>query len=204
MKPYQWIVGTLITGVLLGWGLYQLLLPNGRQATVSQPPRGGDFSLTSPSGHFHLKDHRGKVVLIYFGYTFCPDICPTNLALLSQALSEMSQAELARVQGVFISVDPERDTLDKLSSYANYFHRAILGMTGTPEAVARVAAQYGAAYHRVEGESRGGYLVDHSSNTYVVAPDGSLSVTLNHASPPQEILAAVRRLLGPGQPTNPN
>ena len=151
--------------------------------------------LQAPQGPFRLQEQRGKVVLIYFGYTFCPDICPTNLALMAQALNALTEEELARVQGVFISVDPQRDAVDLLAPYTNHFHPTIIGMTGEAGDVARIAAQYGAAYRKVEGESQGGYLVDHSSNTYVIAPDGSLHATLPHATAPQKILEVTRRLL---------
>jgi len=167
---------------------------------LSEAPQGGDFTLDAASGPFDLKAQRGKVVLIYFGYTFCPDICPTNLMLMAQALNALDKDELARVQGVFISVDPERDTLDRLATYTKYFHPSIIGVTGKPEHIAKIAKQYGAVYRKVEDESRGGYLIDHSANTYVIAPDGSLHTILPHATPPEDILKVIRSLLS--QPRN--
>ncbi len=198
MKRLPLIAAILVAGLLLGMLGSRLLHDSGDGEIVARPPSGGDFILQSPSGPFNLEEHRGKVVLIYFGYTFCPDICPTNLALMSQALNALTAEEVNRVQGVFISVDPDRDTLEKLDNYADYFHGAIVGVTGTKETLAQVARQYGAAYRKVEGESKGGYLVDHSSNTYVLSPDGSLHTILPHAAPPQEILELVRRLLATG------
>lgn len=192
----RWTIIALLAGLLLAGGLL-FLTPTKTQAplNLSTAPTGGDFSLESSEGPFHLKDLRGKVVLIYFGYTFCPDICPTNLAMMAQALNALSAEELQRVQGVFVSVDPERDSLEHLAAYTDHFHPAIIGVTGSPEELARIAKQYGAAYRKVEGESEGGYLVDHSSNTFVVAPDGSLNTTLPHATPPQKILEVTRKLL---------
>ena len=92
-------------------GIAAVYYNNTRHADLPPPsPTGGDFVLQSKNGPFNLVAHRGKMVLIYFGYTFCPDICPTNLALMAQALNELSAAELQRVTPVFISVDPDRDT----------------------------------------------------------------------------------------------
>ena len=199
MKRYAWTVAVVAIGLTLGWAVSRFLPPEHGASTLQEPPRGGDFTLQTSQGPFRLQDHRGKVVLIYFGYTFCPDICPTNLALMAQALNAMSAEELERVQGVFVSVDPARDNVELLARYADHFHPSIVGMTGAPDEVAGVAARYGAAYHKVEGESQGGYLVDHSSNTYVIAPDGSLHATLPHAAPPREILDLTRRLLAQTQ-----
>jgi protein SCO1/2 len=154
---------------------------------------GGDFKLQSANGPVSLKDFRGKVVLIYFGYTWCPDICPTNLSMMSGALTQLDETERAKVQGIFISVDPERDTLDRLDSYTNYFHESILGITATPEVIRELANRYGAAYQKVVQESATSYVVDHSSETYVVDPFGKLVERLPHAATPEEILTAVRK-----------
>ena len=195
MKKLGWTVVVIALGLVLGWIVAGWLPEAEPPISLSEPPRGGDFALDEPGGAFRLQDQRGKVVLLYFGYTFCPDICPTNLALMTQALNAMTDEELERVQGVFVSVDPERDTLDRLTTYTEYFHPSIVGVTDTPDAIALVAKQYGAAYRKIEGESKGGYLVDHSSNTYVIAPDGALNAILPHATPAREILQATRGLL---------
>jgi len=165
------------------------------QLPVDAQLQGGDFSLQGPSGPVSLKDFRGKVTLVYFGYTFCPDVCPTSLSLMAQAFSALTPAERERVQGVFISVDPERDTLSVLREYAPFFHPRIVGLTGTPEQIAAVARQYGASYAKQRPNAEGQYTVDHSSVTYVVDAAGKLSARLPHASPPQAIVQAVRPLL---------
>jgi len=194
------LVVALAIVVLVGWGVFQWSSESGRPVSLSQTPQGGDFILKAVNGPFKLKAQRGKVVLIYFGYTFCPDVCPTNLMLMAQALNAMSEDEVSRVQGVFISVDPERDTLDRLAMYTNYFHASIVGVTDKAEQITQIAQQYGAVYRKIEGESRGGYLVDHSSNTYVIAPDGTLHTILPHAAPPEDILEVTRKLLAQTQP----
>ena len=202
MKSVSKVVVMIAVAVLVGWVISQWTTETDQSVSLSEIPRGGDFSLDAANGQFDLKAQRGKVVLIYFGYTFCPDVCPTNLMLMAQALNAMNTAELTKVQGVFISVDPERDTLDRLATYTNHFHTSIAGITGKPDYIARIAQQYGAAYRKVEGESRGGYLVDHSSNTYVIAPDGSLHTILPHATPPEGILEVTRKLLAQTQSNN--
>jgi protein SCO1/2 len=136
------------------------------------------------------------VVLIYFGYTFCPDICPTNLAFIANAFKELGPKDLQRVRVLFVGVDPGRDTPERLKEYTGYFHPNILGVTGSPEALAAAARLYGAAYRRVDqGDSAMGYAVDHSAYTYVVGADGKLARTLDHATPPARIVEAIRDTL---------
>ena len=169
--------------------------PNDERQQASTGPQGGDFVLQSAAGPVALHDYRGKVVLLYFGYTWCPDICPTSLSLMGQALRELKPGELEKVQGIFVSVDPQRDTVDRLQSYARYFHPKIIGVTGTAEQVAVVAKQYGAVYHKVAGDSADEYVVDHTAFTYVIRPNGELYKILPHGTAPADIDAAVRSAL---------
>jgi len=164
----------------------------GSSPGLAARPQGGDFRLQTDAGALDLAELRGKVVLIYFGYTSCPDICPTNLAIIASALRRLSAAERARVRVLFVSVDPERDTPTRLAEYAGYFHPNILGLTGTPDAVARAASLYGARYGREPSESAMGYLVYHTAYTYVVDPTGRLVERLDHATPPEEVLQVIR------------
>ena len=162
---------------------------------LEDQPVGGDFVLQTVDGEFDLKDYRGKLVLIYFGYTFCPDICPTNLALMAQTLNALSEQELDQIQPIFISVDPQRDNLQHLKQYSQYFHPRIIGMTDDEKTIAKVASQYGAAYKKVFGESEGGYLVDHSSFTYLVDQSGKLVGSFAHATDPLQQVSRIRELL---------
>ncbi len=195
-KIIIWVL-ILVSGVIYtGWMFLSNEGSNTEQSFVlRQTPTGGDFTLHGIEGSYSLKQSRGKVVLIYFGYTFCPDICPTNLAIMSQALNALEENELQKVQGLFVSVDPERDSPEQLAKYTDMFHGSILGVTGEPQKVKAIAEQYGSAYNKVEGQSQGGYLVDHTSYTYVVAPDGSLVEALPHAVPAEKMLELVRKLL---------
>lgn len=163
----------------------------------TKAPAGGDFRLDSADGPVSLADLRGKVVALYFGYTFCPDVCPTALVALSQAFAQLAPDELTRVKGLFVSVDPERDTLDVLKVYVPYFHPSFTGLRGSPEQIASVAALYGVRYMKQKADSDGRYPVDHSSYTYLVGPDGRLAASLPHGAPPADIVARIRTLLKP-------
>lgn len=188
-------LGTALVWVAWVWNP----LPEGTQeqgrAGPLRLPAGGDFVLQSWQGPVRLAQLRGKLVVIFFGYTWCPDVCPTNLALIGSALGALSATELERVQVLFVSVDPARDTPDRLRDYGRYFHPSILGVTGSPEELERVASHYGAAYRAAQPEGSGAYLVDHSALIYLVDPEGRLVETLNHAAPAEHILAAMRRWL---------
>ncbi|MES9899669.1 MAG: SCO family protein [Sedimenticola sp.] len=172
------------------------LQPKDEVPAIEEAPLGGDFTLQSVAGPVSLKDLHGKVVLLYFGYTKCPDVCPTSLSFMTQALNEMTDDELAKVQGVFVSVDPKRDTVESLKEYVEYFHPNLVGITGTEQEVAEVAALYGAKYYEVALEgSAFGYSVNHSAVTYLITPQGDLRFIFPHGTSPSIILEAVRYLL---------
>jgi len=158
------------------------------------PPTGGDFVLQSADGPVDTRTLRGKVVLITFGYTYCPDICPTTLATLAEAVKQLSPAEARHLAVLFVSVDPERDTPPRLKDYAAFFHPAIVGVTGSRAQVDEAARRYGVSYarHDVGG---GNYLVDHSAWTYLVAADGRLVDRIAYGTPAEQITAAVRKQL---------
>lgn len=196
----------LLAGAVLWAALFWQPQPPQRAATPVQhlPPgtldlslaaMGGPFTLDSADGAVTLDDLRGKVALIYFGYTFCPDACPTNLAIMAAGFGQMTEEELSKVQGVFVSVDPDRDTLARLKQYTDYFHPRIMGVTGTAEQVAEVAQRYGASYQIGTAKTAGGYLVDHSSYIHVVDQHGKLLFALPHAVAPELMVEAIRTLL---------
>ncbi len=166
-----------------------------RDLPLIAAPQGGDFGLSREGESFALSDYRGQVVLLYFGYTFCPDVCPTSLALMTNALRRMTPEQLAQVQGVFVSVDPERDTPAQLAEYTGFFHPNIHGVSGTEAQLAEAGALYGAAWQRAESDSAMGYAVDHSSNTYVIDKDGQLVEILAHGASVERILEVVLPLL---------
>ena len=133
---------------------------------------GGDFSLTGPEGKtVSLEDFRNKVVLIYFGYTFCPDVCPITLSNLKLLMLDMGE-KAEDVQVIFISIDPERDTYEKLKEYVPYFHPTFLGLTGSEADLAAVAKKYQTFYLKQKVESEAGYLMAHTDVVILVDQNG--------------------------------
>lgn len=189
-------IAGLLALVLLGLAVFwQPEMPE-RPIPRAAIAAGGDFTLQSAAGPVSLKDYRGKLVLVYFGYTYCPDICPTSLAATAEGLKLLTPEELGKVAMIFVSVDPKRDTPARLKEYAEFFHPAIVGVTGTAEAIAEVARRYGVFYAEQKvATAGGGYVVDHSSDTFVVAPDGQLVGKIAHATPPDQVVVAIRKHL---------
>ncbi len=131
-----------------------------------------DFTLTDQDGkEFHLKDHRGKVVLLFFGYLSCPDVCPVTLSKLSRVYSKLGN-KARDVLTVFVSVDPDRDTPEKLKEYLKYFKLNVLGLTGTKEQVDKVVDAFKGYYKKTESVSEMEYFVDHSDYIYVINQQG--------------------------------
>ena len=185
------LLGLLVLGLALFWQ------PEIAVRSLPKATTGGDFTLQSANGPVSLKDYRGKLVLLYFGYTFCPDICPTSLASTAEGLKQLKPQEAARLAMIFISVDPERDTPARLKEYAEFFHPGIVGVTGTPENLAEIARRYGVFYARQKVDTAGGYVVDHSSDTYVLGPAGQTLGKIAHATPPDQVAAEIRKYLLP-------
>jgi protein SCO1/2 len=127
-------------------------------------------------------DFRGKFMLIYFGYTFCPDVCPTSLQAIADALDKLDPEASAQIVPIFISVDPARDHPEDLKKYVSYFHPRMIGLTGTPDQIARVAKEYRVYYSKVqeEGADPDDYLVDHTAITYLMGPDGKFLMHFPH------------------------
>jgi len=186
------LLALVVLGVALFWHPEMPERPIPRAAIAA----GGDFTLQSAAGPVSLRDYRGKLVLVYFGYTFCPDVCPTSLAATAEGLKLLTPEELGKVAMIFVSVDPKRDTPERLKEYAEFFHPAIVGATGTPEVIAEIAKRYGVFYAEQKVVTAGGgYVVDHSSDTFVIAPDGQLVAKIAHATPPDQVVVAIRKHL---------
>ena len=167
-------------------------------------PAAVNVAGTEIGGPFTLTDQTGKRVtsaevidgpaLIYFGYTFCPDVCPVDVAIMAAA-TEMLEAEGIMVKPVFISIDPARDTPDQMAYYAGAMHPRMVGLTGTEEEIAAVAKAYKAYYQRVDVEdSAAGYLMNHSTFTYFMMPDGIRGLFRN-GYPPDEMVGEIKRIL---------
>lgn len=164
----------------------------GVATNVAPASIGGPFTLTTHEGRVVTdKDFVGKYKLVFFGYTFCPDICPTELQTIAQAMDVMGDSG-ADVQPLFITIDPERDTPPVLADYVKLFHPSIIGLTGTAEQIAAVAKAYRVYYARSQGEpDPTQYLMDHSTFAYLLAPEGSFVTVFAKGSTPEQMVEAI-------------
>lgn len=156
---------------------------------------GHDFALTDPAGNARtLADYRGKAVVVFFGYTQCPDVCPTTLAALSDAMKKLG-AEADRVQVVFITVDPERDTAELLAKYVPAFDSRFVGLRGDVDATARTAKEFKVIYQKQPGTTPGSYSMDHSAGAYIFDPQGRLRLYVGHSQTPDVFAHDLHELL---------
>ncbi|MFP5383478.1 MAG: SCO family protein [Gammaproteobacteria bacterium] len=159
---------------------------------------GGEFRLPATTGReLALSDLRGKVVLLNFGFTHCPDVCPTVLMRMGGALQELALqgADMSRVQPLFVTFDPERDTLDHLREYVAFFHRSFIGLRGDDEQVRDVARQYKVIYLRQDTQSAAGYVFQHSDFVYVIDAWGRVRLLVGSKDPEAALVEAVKKLL---------
>jgi protein SCO1/2 len=191
MKKTSWI---LVIIMLVTVGL-SACTPYEFHGTIIQDMEAADFTLMSSSGQrVSLDDFRGKLVVLYFGYTFCPDVCPATLVEIAGAMDILGE-DAEKVQTIMISVDPERDTPEQLAEYVAHFDTSFLGVTGTLEEVAEVATLYGIFYEKHEGTAASGYLIDHTATVMVVDEDGYLKLLLPFGTTAQEIADDLAYLL---------
>jgi protein SCO1/2 len=171
----------------VGFGLWLMLAPAcAADASARSPaeimdilmwnrePVGGPFELTDHTGRVRTeRDFRGQLMLVYFGFTYCPDICPTDLQAIGQALDKLGR-DGERVQPLFVTVDPERDTAQHLAEYVPLFHPRLIGLTGSLDAVRKAADAYKVYFAKVpSGKESGDYTVDHSAFIYLMDRDGN-------------------------------
>lgn len=156
---------------------------------------GGAFRLIDQNGRPVTEaDYRGRWMLVYFGYTFCPDVCPTELQTIAVALGKLG-ADAAAVVPLFITVDPERDTPEVLARYVKLFDSRIVGLTGTPAAIAEAAHAYRVYYAKAELKPGTPYFVDHSSFVYLMDPKGRLSALFSQDTSADDMAAGIRERL---------
>ncbi|CAN1723854.1 protein SCO1 [Hyphomicrobium sp. 1Nfss2.1] len=175
------IIASVIAGLVLG-GIAAIAIIPGAQERVFGPSGtagsgkalvGGPFTLTDQTGKTATdKDFRGRYMLVFFGYTHCPDICPAGLQLISAALDKIG-SKADKVTPIFVSVDPQRDTPETLATYVKNFNDRIVGLTGTPEQVAAIAKAYRVYYEKTPNENDpSSYGMNHTSIIYLMGPDG--------------------------------
>lgn len=180
-------------GLGLCVGLVVAAAPLPRDATTDS---SGSFTLATDQGRqLSLADLRGRVVVLTFGYTSCPDVCPTTLMGLAGLMGALG-SEAAGVQVLFVTLDPERDTPERLHAYVRHFDPRFVGLRGSPEEVSKVAAHYGVrfALHRTPGSALT-YTVDHGTNLYLIDGQGALAAILPYGTPSSRALELLRGLL---------
>jgi protein SCO1 len=172
--------------------------PKFEAADVTGASFGHDFALEDPDGRQRtLADFRGKAVVVFFGYTQCPDVCPATLATLAESMKRLG-ADADRVQVLFITVDPERDTAALLAQYVPAFDPRFLGLRGDAAATARTAKEFRIIYEKVPGATPGSYTMDHSAGSYVFDPQGRLRLFVSNGQGPDVFAHDLRELLRAG------
>ncbi|PSW19962.1 SCO family protein [Photobacterium sanctipauli] len=194
---YQWI----ILALALIAGLLTSVIVDNRDQTATAPAYPLNI-LESGKEAVDLYDEAdSRLRVIYFGYTHCPDVCPTSLAVLSAAMKKLDDQQLNQLWPIFITLDPDRDTAEKSDQYAKYFHKNITGMTGTADQTKALAEKYGVLYMRTDLEDSAlEYAVDHSSYFYFLNPEGELIDKVQHTLNPNILVETINRLLNDEKP----
>ncbi len=197
MSSRRKAISLIVAAPLLALGLLAGCTPAEpvfKSTDISGTSYGRTLRLTDHHGQERtLADFKGKVVTIFFGYTQCPDVCPTALSGMSTVMQELGP-EADRVQVLFVTVDPERDTPELLAQYVPVFDARFLGLYGTPEKIAEVAKEF-RVFYRKSGDLAGHYTIDHTAGTYVFGPDGRPRLYVKHAEDPQVVVADIKALL---------
>lgn len=187
----RWILiaVAVVLAALLGWMRFAGSPPG----NLAGSSLGGAFALVNQDGKpVTDKDFAGQYRLMYFGYTFCPDICPTDVGLIAKALKDFeakAPGRAAEVQPMFITVDPERDDPAALKAFVSAFHPRLIGLTGSPAAIDAAKKTFGIYSRKVETSDPGNYLVDHFAVVYLFGPDGAPIAFLPHGSSSGDVLA---------------
>lgn len=188
----------LFAALLVAGTSYYVSRPGGLATSTGTALVGGPFTLTDQDGRkVTEKDFLGKYMLVFFGYTYCPDLCPTELQVMSAALDSLG-AKADAIQPIFISFDPERDTPGVLKQYVSNFHRRLVGLTGTPEEIAAAAKAYRVYYSKVPNSSAPDtYLMDHSTITYLMDPQGKFLKHFSYSTDAAAMAKALAEAMAP-------
>ena len=210
MKRPLIVLATVLVAVVAAGAVWQLGGLRSPSATAPQAPSeeafGGAFSLIDQNGMRRTdRDFRGKYMLVFFGYTYCPDVCPTTLAVTAEALEKLGDRS-TRIAPIFITVDPKRDTPEKLKSYLMAFDAEppslrpnFVGLTGTDEEIAKAADAYRVYYSaHLDARSAGQYSVDHSGHLYLMSPEGNFVSYYSQGILPDELAADLMVKTAPG------
>lgn len=163
---------------------------------VEPYPVAGEIELARADGSvFKLSDERGDIVLLFFGYTSCPDVCPTTLADMKLAIQAMKPAEAEQIKVVFVTVDPERDTPDRVQEYVDHFSTAFIGLSGEESALEKIWSEYGIFREVMDSESATGYLVNHTARILLIDRSGYLRISFPYDAPVEDIIHDLKLIL---------
>jgi protein SCO1/2 len=193
-RTFLIIVSLLVLSFLatLSTGLYVWRSGSGDRANLI----GGAYTLVDQTGATRTESSwPSQYKLIYFGYTYCPDFCPTTLTIMTDALSQLDPNDAAQIKPMMISIDPERDTVEALAQYHEHFDPRFAMLTGTTEQVKQAAQAYRVYFAKAESEAATDYLMDHSSFTYLMAPDGSFVTHFVHDTTAEQMADQLRKIL---------
>lgn len=193
---YVGVGSLLFIGVVAAWTILFAKPASFRGTTYAEPyPPASDFTLARGDGSsFQLSQMRGQVVLLFFGYTSCPDVCPTTLAELNQAMGQLG-ADAEKVRVVFVSVDPARDTPERVQEYVNHFNPAFIGLSGSEAELTKVWREYGVFREIVEGTSALGYIVNHTARVTLIDANGDLRISFSFETPVDDIVHDLNLIL---------
>lgn len=186
------VLGLLVAyvGIRLATGQPLVGPPRLNGIVMQSPQPMPNFTLTGHDNQQHsLHDYRDKVVLLYFGYTYCPDVCPATMWELSQAVEALPEKARDQVQVIMVSVDPERDTLKKLADYVAHFNPSFIAMTGTMDDILAATTPFGIYFEAHEGSAESGYLIDHTASVTVLDKDGYMRLVYPFNTPAEDISA---------------
>jgi protein SCO1/2 len=195
--------------LLVGIGSFLLILTVGVAVLVFAKPasfRGTTFGEPYPAApeividrsdgsNFRLSEMRGKIVLLFFGYTSCPDVCPTTLAELKLALTELKDEDAAQVKVLFVTVDPERDTPQRMQEYVDHFDPAFIGLSGLQVDLERIWTVYGVYREVVQGTSAAGYIVNHTARVTLIDQQGNMRVSFGFDTPVEDMVHDLKLIL---------
>lgn len=164
---------------------------------LSSLPIGGDFTINYQDLTFDLKDYRKKVVVLFFGFTYCPDICPTTLSTMASTLKRFSPEQRKQIQVIFISLDPKRDSLARLKEYTGFFNKNFISLTDTEENIAKIAKMYAVGYEKFypKNKSADEYTIDHSTQSFIIDKAGQVTELIKHGSTQSLIKTQINRYL---------
>ncbi len=186
------VIGLLSVAAL--WVVRPPVPTEGSTQQVAGVQIGGPFALTDQNGETKTeKSWPGQYLILYFGFTHCPDVCPLGLNNITEALNALPDDTVSRIQPVFITVDPLRDNADALKNYVPLFHKKLVGLTGTEQQIEDVKKAY-RVYAQKQGDGRD-YMVNHSAFTYLMSPKGELLRAFPHNTPPSEMADVIKEFL---------